>query len=132
MRRRPVRDELGDVGPAIAWAGEQISTSPARTRYAVEVCVEEALANLILHGQPTDGDKDIAVEVAADSMGATVAVTDRCAPYDVVHAASPPREKADAMIEGGRGLRLMHAFATELAYATHDGRNHLTMIFRAP
>jgi anti-sigma regulatory factor (Ser/Thr protein kinase) len=127
-----VRDDLGDVGPAIEWAGQWISVVPEDLRFGIEVCLEEALANLILHGQPTDGDKDIAVEVAADSMGATVAVTDRCAPYDVVHAASPPREKADAMIEGGRGLRLMHAFATELAYATHDGRNHLTMIFRAP
>jgi anti-sigma regulatory factor (Ser/Thr protein kinase) len=132
MQCRRVRDDLGDVGPAIEWAGQWISVVPEDLRFGIEVCLEEALANLILHGQSTDGDKDIAVEVAADSMGATVAVTDRCAPYDVVHAASPPREKADAMIEGGRGLRLMHSFATELAYATHDGRNQLTMIFRAP
>ena len=130
--RRPVRDDLADVGPAIAWAGQWISAVPEDLRFGIEVCLEEALANLIVHGQSTDGIKDIEIGVRGDCRGATVEITDRCAPFDVVHEASPPRENADALLEGGRGLRLMRSFASELAYATQDGRNQLTMTFRNP
>ena len=128
--RRSVRDDLADVGPAIAWAGQWISTVPEDLRFGIEVCLEEALANLIVHGQSTDGNKDIQIGVTGDCQGAKVEITDRCAPFDVVHEASPPRENADALLEGGRGLRLMRSFATGLAYETEGGRNQLTMTFR--
>jgi serine/threonine-protein kinase RsbW len=130
--RRSVRDDLADVGPAIAWASQWISTVPEDLRFGIEVCLEEALANLIVHGQSTDGHKDIEIGVAGDGQGATVEVTDRCAPFDVVREASPPRENADALLEGGRGLKLIRSFASELAYATEGGRNQLIMTFRNP
>jgi anti-sigma regulatory factor (Ser/Thr protein kinase) len=129
MRRRPVRDELGDVGPAIAWAGEQIPTSPARTRYAVEVCLEEALANLILHGATAAGAKEITLALGEDEFGVTIEITDRCAPFDVAHAAVPA---GGGLHEGGQGLGLMHAFASELAYESGEAGNRLTLRFRQP
>jgi hypothetical protein len=54
---RTVRDDLGDVGPAIAWAGEFADQAglAADARFAVDLSLEEALANLIMHGQADSG-----------------------------------------------------------------------------
>lgn len=127
MRRRQVRDSLSDVGPAIAWAGEQIPDTPAETRFAIEVCLEEALANLILHGKVRTESKDITLAIETDVSGITVEITDRCQPFDVAHATAPARE---GLSEGGRGLTLLHRFASDLDYAAGAAGNTLTLRFR--
>jgi serine/threonine-protein kinase RsbW len=133
MHRRPVADDLSDVGEATAWVGRQMAEADVAEdlRFNIEVCVEEALANLIEHGRPAQGDKDIAIAVAADPQGATILVTDRCIPFDAVEAPSPEPPSAGDMHAGGQGLRLMRAFANELTYRTSAGRNELTMRFRS-
>ena len=54
-------------------------------------------------------------------------ITDRCAPFDVEHAAEP---EPGAPRDGGRGLRLLHGFASGLHHASLDGRNAPTLSFR--
>jgi len=134
MHRRPVADDLNDVRGATAWVGRQVAQADLaeEVRFNIEVCVEEALANLIEHGRPAHDDKDIAIAVAADPAGATILVTDRCIPFDAAEAPSPEPPSAGDMLTGGQGLRLMRAFASELTYRTTDGLNQLTMRFRSP
>jgi len=130
VNRRAVRDDLADVGPAIAWAGafvDQAGLSPD-VRFAVDLSLEEALANLIMHGQ-CPGPKDIVLTVVADAEGATITVTDRCAPFDVTQQRIGGDETGLAV--GGRGLRLLRAFAGELSYAAGGERNILIMRFPA-
>jgi anti-sigma regulatory factor (Ser/Thr protein kinase) len=134
MRRRPVADDLGDVPSATAWVGQQVAEAEIAedVRFNIEVCVEEALANLIEHGRPARDAKDIAIAVATDAQGATILVTDRCVPFDAAEAPSPERPRPDDMRAGGQGLRLMRAFASELTYRATGGHNELTMRFRSP
>ena len=90
---------------ASAGAGEDL-------RHDVQVCLEEALANLILHAQPRDGDKHIRLRLTASSDGATLIVSDRCVPYDITEAI--PRSALPAPGEiraGGNGVTLIRAFA---------------------
>jgi serine/threonine-protein kinase RsbW len=133
MRHRSVADDLTDISGATAWVGEQMAEARLGddVRYNIEVCVEEALANLVEHARPAEGAKDIAICVTNDGDGATIVITDRCIPFDSTRAPPPPPSDAGGMLAGGRGLRLMHAFASELAYRTRDGRNELTMRFRS-
>jgi anti-sigma regulatory factor (Ser/Thr protein kinase) len=132
MRHRSVADDLSDVSGATAWVARQVAGADLAEdlRYNIEVCVEEALANLVEHARPLGDVKDIAVCVDAERDGATVVVTDRCVPFDSTRA--PPPADSGARPVGGRGLRLMRAFSSELAYRTCDGRNELTMRFRSP
>ncbi|HEY1447973.1 MAG TPA: ATP-binding protein, partial [Caulobacteraceae bacterium] len=91
--------------------------------------LEEALANLIMHGQCAGPDKAIVVSVAADAEGATITITDRCAPFDATtHRAS---EDETGLRAGGRGLLLMQSFAGELDYSAKSDGNTLTMRFPA-
>lgn len=134
MRRRPVADDLSDVRGATAWVGEQVAQAGVaeEVRFNIEVCVEEALANLIQHGRPAQGAKEIAVCVDADREGATILVSDRCLSFDSAQLRAPPAADAGGMQVGGQGLRLMRAFASELTYRTREGRNELTLRFRSP
>jgi len=130
MNSRPVKDDLGDVGPAIEWVGglvDQAGLSPD-LRFAVDLSLEEALANLIMHGRSGDRDKAIVISVAANGEGATVTISDRCTPFDVTE---PRSEVVSPMEIGGRGLKLLQSFAGELSYATCGDQNTLTMRFAA-
>jgi len=131
MHRRAVEDNLCDVGQAIGWVSQVSSTADLSedTRFGIELCMEEALANLVMHGQAPDGQKDIAIVFSVDGSRATVQILDRCAPYDVMNADLPQPGQFDDSSEGGRGLRLLRSFATEMSYETCDGRNVLTMVF---
>ena len=125
---RTVADDLGDIGPAIRWVTEGLDDAGLSDdlRYALEVCLEEALANLILHGDCGGSAKDIAVGYLAGDGEATLVVTDRCKPFDLTAVAleAPAPDRV-----GGRGIGLMRSFASALAYASGGGRNTLTMRF---
>ena len=129
MLSRPVQDDLGDVGPAIAWVGDILDAAGLSPdiRFAVDLGLEEALANLIIHGVALVGDKDIELSVTASSVEALVAITDRCAPFDVTDTANEPHPAEFDV--GGRGLRLLRAAVSDLSYASADGRNTLTLRF---
>lgn len=131
MNSRPVRDDLADVGPAIEWAGQlvdQAKLSPD-VRFAVDLGLEEALANLIMHGQSRGRAKDIVVSVAAGGEEAVVTISDHCAPFDVTRRQAA--EGNAGLTAGGRGLKLLHAFTGELTYDSKDDQNTLTMRFPA-
>lgn len=134
MRRRPVADDLSDVRDATAWVGQLAAEAQIAedVRFNIEVCVEEALANLIEHGRLVEGAKDIAIAIDANRDGAIIRVTDRCVPFDAAAAPSPERPLPGDMRAGGQGLRLMRAFASEITYRTTAGRNELSMRFRSP
>lgn len=129
MDSRPVKDDLGDVGPAIAWAGEIVGQAglSENVRFAVDLGLEEALANLIMHGRVQAAGKDIVMSVAAGPEEAVVTITDRCAPFDVTTVERNPT----GFDIGGRGLRLLHAFVSELTYKALGDRNELTLRFKA-
>ncbi len=123
--------DLAAVGPAVAWADELAAQGGLSEvgRNGLQVCVEEALVNLILHGRPSDGGKDIVLSLTVEAAGATVEIADSCVPFDVTAETPPAAPTRDDLREGGMGLRLIRAFAGHIAYASEGGRNRLTMRF---
>jgi anti-sigma regulatory factor (Ser/Thr protein kinase) len=129
MASRRVQDDLGDVGPAIAWVGEIADAAGLSPdiRFAIDLGLEEALANLIMHGVAPGGDKGIEIAVTASPDEALVAITDRCAPFDVTDTANEPQPSEFDV--GGRGLLLLRAAVSDLTYESVDGRNTLRLRF---
>jgi anti-sigma regulatory factor (Ser/Thr protein kinase) len=132
MHRCPVEDKLADIGRAVAWADNLAAQSAIGEdmRFAMQVCLEEALANVVLHGRVPVGPKDIVIEFEQRARGAALIVTDNCLPFDATagQASSPVQSDAN----GGRGLRLLHAFSTRLYYRRDGEKNVLEMIFEPP
>jgi serine/threonine-protein kinase RsbW len=133
MRRRAVADDLNDIQGATVWVGEMMAQADIAedVRFNIEVCLEEALANLIQHARPARDAKDIAISVSTDADGAVICVTDRCVPFDSTEALSPQAPGPEDLHAGGQGLRLLRAFASELTYSVGPEGNELTMRFRS-
>ena len=130
MESRRVGEDLADVDPVVAWADALAESGGLddQVRYAIQVCLEEALANLIVHGVCAPGAKAISVTFEAAAPTATVTISDACAPFDVTTQSGPESDMADMPL-GGLGLRLLRSFATTMTYAALGERNVLTLTF---
>jgi anti-sigma regulatory factor (Ser/Thr protein kinase) len=117
------------VGSAIEWADDITvrAGAPERVRQDFQVCLEEALANLIMHGKAA-AEKEIGLTLIANESGVEAYISDRCVPFDVTTAHIP---KADAARTGGVGMRLLRTFASELSYESGATGNMLRLTLRA-
>ncbi|RTL69330.1 MAG: ATP-binding protein [Hyphomicrobiales bacterium] len=123
--RIAVPDLLGEVDAAVARAdafAAQAGLDEDR-RYALQVCIEEALANLIMHGVAGPGGKQIVVTLTASPPPVALQITDTCMPFDVT--AVPPPTAGSDQAPGGRGIALMRAFSKHMRYSSEGGRNLL-------
>ena len=130
MERLDVGEELAAVDPVVAWADALAEARglDEHVRYAIQVCLEEGLANLIVHGRPTGAGRAIAVTFEAAPPTATVTISDTCEPFDVTQEREPDADMADMPL-GGLGLRLLRSFAASMGYARDGERNVLTLTF---
>jgi anti-sigma regulatory factor (Ser/Thr protein kinase) len=133
-----VAAEQFDVPPdlgALAAACERVErfaasvALPPSMLFALQLCVEEALANTISHGGlPNDARVRVALRIEPDALVAEV--TDHGAAFDPLQAPPPrpPDGLEDAGI-GGQGIALMRSFCPEIAYTRQGGTNRLRFRF---
>lgn len=83
--------------------------------FAIKLALEEALTNAIKHGNDNDLAKTITVQWAVDARQAVIIVTDQGPGFD---PGGVPDPTADENIQRpcGRGIMLMRAYMTEVAY----------------
>jgi serine/threonine-protein kinase RsbW len=95
-----------------------------------ELCLNEAVANIIQHGRPRGEQRtiDIALEGSAQSVDATIA-DDGPLFNPLEYSASESPRTPDTARAGGLGIPLMLRLASEVKYRRADGRNILTLIF---
>ncbi len=101
--------------------------------YALRLCVEEAAANVVMHGAAgpeteADGVGLVALRVEPAQDTLRVTVEDRCGAFDPLHVPPPatPSNLEEARV-GGLGIHLMRQYARTLDYARVDGVNRLTL-----
>jgi anti-sigma regulatory factor (Ser/Thr protein kinase) len=94
--------------------------------YALRLCLEEAAANVVMHGiAPPDIAADcIAVELDLRDGVLELAVIDHCAAFNPLHAA--PRGPQNDQI-GGWGLGLLREFSRSIHYERRGNDNRLTV-----
>jgi serine/threonine-protein kinase RsbW len=99
--------------------------------YDVELAVDEAITNIILHGYGNQGGTiGLAARVENDAL--VIRLRDRTKPFDPTWAlpndlSRPPQERP----AGGMGLYLMRKGMDQLTHrVTETGENELTMIKR--
>lgn len=89
--------------------------------FEVEIALREALANAIEHGCQRDPSKSIQCCVAGDESGDLVIVVRDPGPGFDPAQVPDPREDANLLRDGGRGIHLINEFMDEVRYA-QDGR----------
>ena len=132
-----IRADSGEVPRASVWLGEAGAARgiPADPLSRLDLCLTEALSNVIDHGGAGTGASPISLRLAVrsgESGGeASVTVSDEGVAFDPMTAPLRPRPKSLAEAEpGGMGLIMLRQLADALDYSYSGGRNRLTIHVR--
>jgi anti-sigma regulatory factor (Ser/Thr protein kinase) len=120
--------ELAELAQASAWAealAEQWSL-PASTSFGIGLCLEEAVSNVINHGDA----KTVALTLERGAGARTLTIEDQGTAFDPLAHASPALPgSVEAATIGGMGIHLMRKFARDLAYERRGDANRLIVTF---
>jgi anti-sigma regulatory factor (Ser/Thr protein kinase) len=112
---------------------ERALEMPDRVAYAVRMCVEETVVNLIDHTPAPGETPDITVDLTWRDGVMVAVIEDRGPPFDPRDAELPARPGSlDDAAPGGLGLLLIRSFASEIDYESMPGGNRLTLRFARP
>jgi anti-sigma regulatory factor (Ser/Thr protein kinase) len=133
-RRLVLRNDLAELqrlsGWIEGWTQQRILPDVS---YAVQLCLEEAVVNIIMYGAPRDDRLEITVELEQECGTLFVRLEDNGRQFDPTQV--PPPTMAASLEEakvGNHGICLMRSFATGMDYERRDGRNRLTLRFVEP
>jgi serine/threonine-protein kinase RsbW len=104
-----------------------------QTRFALHLCMEEALANVVLHGYQNQPGHPVVIRCSMEGGWLVFAIEDEAPPFTPVDPdLARPADNADdleLMEPGGNGIRLLHRFAGSLKYERLPRGNRLTIGF---
>lgn len=109
---------------------------PADTQFAIQLCLEEALSNVMRHGYQGQANQSITIDFAPsgveneDAGELVFTVEDHAPPFDPFAAVPAPAPASIQELQpGGQGIRLMRKFSSRLVYQSLPDGNRLTMHF---
>src|SRR5215813_12437073 len=107
---------------------------PDGVAFALQLCLDEAVANIIEHGKAHGrGATEISVSIAREDKGIVMKVVDDSDEFDPTQFEPPHSCRSlEEPAVGGLGIHLMRKFATALRYQRIDRRNHLHFVFALP
>ena len=139
--RRDFSGAMSAVGGAVGWVGSIASDLdlPEGQAYAMQVCLEELMANVAMHGraptaqsaqaEPADPLK-VSVSLNVSSEKITLTVEDNGRPFDISRAQPRRVEGAlDDVAPGGLGIGVIWSFADNLKYSRTKTGNCVTAEF---
>jgi anti-sigma regulatory factor (Ser/Thr protein kinase) len=129
-RLRPGVAEVGELtGWILAICAKH--SIPDKTAFALQLCLDETIANIIEHGKSESYRvTEVSICVAQEDADVVMTVVDDGEEFDPTRfeVKKPPRS-LDDMPVGGAGIRLMRKFATNISYERRNNRNCLHFVF---
>jgi sigma-B regulation protein RsbU (phosphoserine phosphatase) len=103
-------------------------------RADVRLVLEELMVNMVQHGNAAADDRTIELRLTAADDAITVELHHDGQPFDPLLSPSPvlTGDVADADAEGGLGIHLVRAMASDFNYAHDELGNHLQLRFIYP
>jgi len=129
--RLELRGDLSELGRLAAWIeGRDPHLISGGTQFAVQLCLEEAVANIIMHGEAREDCLAIVIELERDGATLVARIEDTGCEFDPTQF--PPLSIAKSLQDasiGEYGIHLMRSFANGMHYERREGRNRLTLRF---
>jgi anti-sigma regulatory factor (Ser/Thr protein kinase) len=126
-----LRNHLSELPRLARWAEARMEGWSPDLKFAVALCLEEAVANIIMHGGAMRDEVKIAVEIERDGKSLTATIEDNGVNFDPTQLPPPARAASlDAATVGDLGVHLMRSFSSNMEYQRRGGRNRLTLRFR--
>jgi serine/threonine-protein kinase RsbW len=130
-KRLVLRNDLAELerlaGWIEGWAQHGVS---ADVSFAIQLCLEEAVANVIMYGAAKDDRLEIAVELERNGGTLVARIEDSGPQFDPTQV--PPHSVATSLEEaevGDLGIHLVRSFASSMDYERRNGHNRLTLRF---
>jgi len=137
-----LESRLSDLAQIAPWVQSLAAEHelPSELSFAINLCLEEALSNVIRHGYSGEPDHPIAIHCsirrpAANAMELAFAIEDQAAhfnPLETEQTVAPVFETLDELTPGGQGMRLLRKFAGSLQYEPLPAGNRLIIGFSIP
>lgn len=129
--RLVLRNEMADLPQLSHWieacTRRDMSSDVA---FAVALCLEEAVVNIIMHNGKEGDRLEIAVELARERGAVTASVVDNGREFDPTRVAPPaPAASLTEAKVGDLGIHLIRSFASEMRYQRNGDRNRLMLRF---
>jgi serine/threonine-protein kinase RsbW len=138
-----MRNDSAEVGRLTQWIIEACAAAhiPQKTSFAVQLCLDEAVANILQHGaegldhaeQPVEEGvraSTISASLERGDAGLCLDIQDDGEAFDPTAAAPPtPAQTLELMPVGGLGIHLMRQYSSRMEYNRSGGRNRLRLIF---
>jgi anti-sigma regulatory factor (Ser/Thr protein kinase) len=133
--RLDLRSRMSELAQIPSWIERLASHHPIpeSTQFAMNLCLEEVLSNIIRHGYVGQPDHSIGVRFTAPRDDYFVLVVeDQAPPFNPVAAPElPPVSACEDASVGGQGIRLLRRFADALEYQATPTGNRLSIGFAA-
>jgi serine/threonine-protein kinase RsbW len=127
--------ELSRVQPWIASLAHEYGFEE-EALFAMQLCIEEALANVVLHGYRSEAGHPIVIEASVAAGILSFTIDDNAPPFSpvgaLVQSDTANHDTLESIQPGGNGIRLLYRFAGSLAYERLCDRNRLTITFPLP
>ena len=96
---------------------------------AVEICLTEALNNVIKHSYKNDNTKSIELEVKKDTNNFEIIIIDNGLPREnlVVSKLDFDPKDINNLPESGMGLYIIEQLMDEMKYYTKNGKNYFSL-----
>lgn len=133
--RLTLRNDRAEIARLTPWIDGLVARLevPPRTAHALQLCLEEAVTNIVSHAFEPGTAHDVQIAIWRDQTDLHAEVTDGGRPFDPLSYALPaaPKDLQSAPI-GGLGIKLMRSFAERIAYRRCAENNRLTLSFSVP
>lgn len=129
--RYQMKNMLEDVTPTVMSLKADVCVAlGASTTVRFEICISEALTNVVKHAQPTTPDEliDVTVQETSDAISVEIFDPAGAVPFDLRDHAHD-LETVDPLAESGRGLGLIMQCADAIDYGPTGDRNRLILTF---
>lgn len=125
---RTRREELEQAERTLLELLEQFGYDRASC-FAVRLAVAEALTNAAVHGNKMDANRTVTVDYRIDAEKVLITVEDQGGGFEPA-AVPDPTAPENVEIPSGRGIVLMRAYMTEVAFVPPG--NRVSMTYRRP
>src|SRR5258708_7937978 len=107
---------------------------PSRTQFAIDLCLEEILSNIIRHGYAGEPNHAVVIRHRINREGSfTLVVEDQAPQFNPLLVSDPPiPHSLEDVSGGGHGIQLLKQFADAIEYEPMPNGNRITITFVAP
>ncbi|MBS1370106.1 MAG: ATP-binding protein [Lentisphaeria bacterium] len=98
-----------------------------KSRYALDLAIEEMAGNIIRYGYDVPGERVIEIGIEFADEDVTLTLRDDGRPFNPLAADPPPAGGVEERDIGGVGVYLVRSMVRSMEYRREGGRNVLTL-----